>query len=324
MNIKQFNCIPEKLYSSKITPEQAINLLTIFFKDNIPIFNISNYEEDYISEMIILILTKGQSIISSYNPLHGEFFNYFYSVIKNIDTTCRRKKCRYIIQEEHNLYENISNIKESTEKYCPSPKEPFLGKIPYRYEPINVKAFKQACDYSKVKLKRYFEQEDEIGLELKEKLKKINPAKLKKMILTITLKSSFYLDDNIIDKISFLCNFDRNDLAQKVQTLKSDLFKREKNKKTLEERRNKAYYHHQKYEKQMQWLKDNPDDYDEYKYWELEKKYLKHTQLWISLNKKLKDGVINIRPTNKAIADVLGICERQVSYYIKSIKELGI
>ena len=52
------------------------------------------------------------------------------------------------------------------------------------------------------------------------------------MILTITLKSSFYLDDNIIDKISFLCNFDRNDLAQKVQTLKSDLFKREKNKKT--------------------------------------------------------------------------------------------
>ena len=67
----------------------------------------------------------------------------------------------------------------------------------------------------------------------------------------------------------------------------------------------------------MQWLKENPDDYDEYKYWELEKKYLKHTQLWISLNKKLKDGVINIRPTNKAIADVLGICERQVSYYIK-------
>ena len=32
MNIKQFNCIPEKLYSSKITPEQAINLLQSEFQ----------------------------------------------------------------------------------------------------------------------------------------------------------------------------------------------------------------------------------------------------------------------------------------------------
>lgn len=324
MNIKEFNTIPEQLKSLQISNEKALDLITIFFKDNLPLFNISCFDEDYISEMIIMLLSKGQNVLSSYNSNLGEFFNYFYSVIKNIDTTCRRKKSRYIIQEEHNLYENLFEVKESTEKYCPLPKEPFLGKVPYRYEPIDVKSFKQACKYNQFEIKRYFEKDDEIPLELKEKLKKISPAKLKKMILTITLKSSFYLNDNIIDKISFLCNFDRNDLAKKIQILKADLFTREKNKKVLEERRNKAYYHHQNYEKQMQWLKENPDDYDDYKYSELEKKYYKHTKLWIALNNKLNDGIINIRPTNKAIADVLGICERQVSYYIKSIKDLGI
>lgn len=324
MTITEFNHIPTRIAASKISKAQAIDIISIFFKENTPLFNISNYDEDYISEMLILLLSKGSSIIESYNNSLGEFFNYFYSVVRNVDTTCRRKKARYLYQEEHNIYENLFEIRESTEKYTPLIKEPINGKIPYSYEPIDIKSFQEACKNPGFPIKRYFEEEDNITRELKEKLKKITPSKLRKMILTVTLKSSFYLDDSTIDKISLLCNYDKNELAKKAQILKSSLYKREKNKKILEERRNKAYFHHQKYEKQMKWMIDNPEDFDEYKYSELSKKNAKQTKIWHNLNKRLNEGTINIRPTNKAIADVLGICERQVSYYIKSIKELGL
>jgi hypothetical protein len=38
------------------------------------------------------------------------------------------------------------------------------------------------------------------------------------------------------------------------------------------------------------------------------------------LNKAFEEGHLYLRPTNKTIANLLGICERQVAYYIKCAK----
>ena len=55
-----------------------------------------------------------------------------------------------------------------------------------------------------------------------------------------------------------------------------------------------------------------------------ERKFEKTTKCWKNLNEKLQSGFRNIRPTNKVVANLTGICERQVSYYIKNAKELDI
>lgn len=323
MCIKELNDIPKKLAERELSELEAINYLTIFFQQNSRLFNISTQDEDFKSEMILYLLSKGHTIFQAYNPKLGDFFNFFYSVVKNIETACKRKQSRYISQEEHNLSENIWELSEKCERYGSPIKDPVPGKVPYRASPVDVQAFQAACKDSKYKIKRHLEKDDGIPKELKEKLKNINPVKLHKMIITVSLKSSYYLDDSSFDRISLFCSYDKDKLADNAQQLKSKLYEREKNKKRLEERRNKAYFHHVKYQRQMHWMKNNPENYDEYKYNELKKKYDRQTQIWEKLNNQLNKGITNIRPTNKAIADVLGICERQVSYYIRCMKDLG-
>ena len=51
------------------------------------------------------------------------------------------------------------------------------------------------------------------------------------------------------------------------------------------------------------------------------KKQKKHYKTWQTLNKKFSDGFLFLRPTNKTVADLLGICERQISYYINCAKQ---
>ena len=47
----------------------------------------------------------------------------------------------------------------------------------------------------------------------------------------------------------------------------------------------------------------------------------KHRKNWKRLNSSFEKGIMQLRPTNKTIADILGICERQVTYCINSIRE---
>ena len=63
---------------------------------------------------------------------------------------------------------------------------------------------------------------------------------------------------------------------------------------------------------------EEQSDFLSSKFERLEKK---HTKNWIKLNKTFEEGHLYLRPTNKTVANLLGICERQVAYYIKSAKK---
>jgi hypothetical protein len=54
---------------------------------------------------------------------------------------------------------------------------------------------------------------------------------------------------------------------------------------------------------------------------EMQYMLLKHYTSWKRLNKKLASGCIMLRPTNRTIAKYMGICERQVAYYLNRLKE---
>lgn len=157
---------------------------------------------------------------------------------------------------------------------------------------------------------------------LKAKLSQMSPIKLRKTVLILALKSAYYLTDYQINKIAVLCHIDRLLLQQAVQTLKNQLYDREKSKIKIEERRNNAYFQHKRYMNQLNWMLENKDEFDKYRIERVLLKYKAQTEKWKKLNLQLSAGIRNIRPTNKAIADILGICERQVSYYIKNAKEL--
>ncbi|WP_455157285.1 hypothetical protein [Treponema socranskii] len=52
------------------------------------------------------------------------------------------------------------------------------------------------------------------------------------------------------------------------------------------------------------------------------KKYRKQTESWKHKNKELRESRWRVCPTNKMIANILGICERQVSHYITRAQKL--
>ena len=324
MTITEFNAIPTRIAANELSKEEAVQQIILFFKKNLAAFNISNFDEDYVSEMIVLILSKIENVINTYDISANNFFTYIFTFIKNVNTQCKRKKYTYIFQEDHKLSENVLELHDQNVKYSPSIKELPLRKVPYSYKKIDVDAFQQACKNPIFPIKKIIEDSKSLDKRIKERLSHFNSDKLKKMLLAVTLKSSFYLDDKIIDSISEFCECDRNELASKAQALKADLYIKEQRKIYLEERRNNAYYNHKKYAKQIQWMMENPDNFNQYKYEQISRKYLRNTLMWKKLNKEVEEKTKGIRPSNKAIANLLGICERQVSYYIKTIRDLKL
>lgn len=314
-----------KQFQKKVlTCEQTVNKLATYVLENIHVFSVQT-DDDLRSEIVLYILDKGKQIIETYDEAKGDFFNYFYSFVKNAEKTCKRKTYRVTLQDIHSFNEQILEFNETCTQYTPSRYlDPEPTKVPFRPNKINIQSFQEACKSNKYSIKQYIPKVDENALVL-ERLKQINPIKLRKMIIILSLKSSYYLTDNTIEHISNLCSINKDLFADAVQFLKNDLFHREKHKKLVEERRNNAYYNHSKYKNQIQWMleEDDDDNFNVYKLETIIEKYNKHTKSWKNYNKKLATGITNIRPTNKAIADLLGIGERQVSYYIRNARELG-
>ena len=68
-------------------------------------------------------------------------------------------------------------------------------------------------------------------------------------------------------------------------------------------------------------LKDPEEDQNAILSERFERLERKHARNWIKLNKSFEEGHLYMRPTNKTVANLLGICERQVAYYINSAKK---
>ena len=140
-----------------------------------------------------------------------------------------------------------------------------------------------------------------------------------RILLILTLKSCYYINDNQILTISEILNIDFYLLQQIIQELKNNLLDRAERKKSIEIRRNKAYYKHRLYKNKLLFLEEN-----EYIKIDNQNKYEKYTSYWMSLNNLLERGTLQLKPTNKKLSEYLGICERQISYYIKKARIIGI
>lgn len=322
MNLTYLNAIPQMVEAGQLTGKEAVKKMALFVQENINVFNIIECDDDLRSEIVLHILDKGEILFEKFSKESGDFFNYFFSFVKNTEISCRRKAQRTTIQEIHNVNEKILEFSENCDAYTPARyTEPEQVKIPYRAEKVNIQSFQSACKSNKYSIKQYVDKDKE-NEYLKAKLSQMSPIKLRKTVLILALKSAYYLTDYQINKIAVLCHIDRLLLQQAVQTLKNQLYDREKSKIKIEERRNNAYFQHKRYMNQLNWMLENKDEFDKYRIERVLLKYKAQTEKWKKLNLQLSAGIRNIRPTNKAIADILGICERQVSYYIKNAKEL--
>ena len=107
-----------------------------------------------------------------------------------------------------------------------------------------------------------------------------------------------------------------------IDYLNSKINSKQKRRKILEEKRNNAYLRYKKSEKELSQITKEANALNTVQKEEIIERYKKTSSTLNQLNKKIFESTNYLKPTNKDISDALGLCERQVNYYVKAIKRL--
>ena len=91
MRIYNLNSIAESVNSGQITRNDGIRQLAAFVLYNKPLFGLHKYDEDFVSNLIVAMLEKGESFFDFYDEKQGSFFNYFFSYVKNLIHSEKRR-----------------------------------------------------------------------------------------------------------------------------------------------------------------------------------------------------------------------------------------
>lgn len=296
MEIRNINLLPKMIASGEITTEEGTKLLASFVCSNYPIFGLQKFDEDFRSDVFIKILEKGDNLFKTYNPETGDFFTFMFCFVKS------QIKSTYKSHAKRSLDDKIF-FDNSVENYL-------------QVNPINEIVDIKKCDFSKVPYAR----KKITAEELRSSLEKNKLEQYDRSLLVLAIKSSCYLNDAQIVKISKIYNIDIDliyDLIQYFRELVDD--KREHLLHEIE-CRNSAFYHHRKYQEMIQSLENRePENLIAEK-----EKLIKRDEYQVhnlnALNKRFEKGYLYLRPKTSSIAQVLGICDRQVNYYLHCLK----
>jgi hypothetical protein len=297
------NLIPDMLQKKEVTRKEALNLLCEFILSDSPVFGLIKFDEDFISELILRILERGTVIFDSFNPNSGSFFTYFFKYVQSVkfhllkELSIKELKYKHVVElSKEDLYISDSNSTYYPSKYLIKNEEKNIDEI-----------LKNSAIYPKDFLK----------------LIKKHPRGYEKLLLVLALKSSYNITETNLNMIASCCNINKEKLQEIVDYLNDKLEYKLKRKRELEEKRNSVYFYKKKYEHQIKKLNEEVKEDNKYVSESLTEKYNRKYEKWGTLNKKLNNSSHFFKPTNKEIANVLGLCERQVNYYIKALKNIN-
>lgn len=298
MKSYDLNELPHLIEIGKISRKEAVNTICSFICQNYKVFNLQKYDEDFRSELLIYFLEKGEKLFTNYNPELGDFFTFLYCYINSIVITKLRSKCLYNSKEKILLSEAITSLSEKEySNMLYSPAAISQPKVPYKSSITNIDELRKLFSHYKS------DNND-------------------KKILVLAIKSSYYITDEQIKKICDLYKIDIDYFYQIIEYCKESINDKKERRLKMEQRRNYDYYHSKRYEHELEKLHNSENKAGNF---QLEQKILykknKHFNNWKKLNDKLENGCLYLRPTTKTLSDLLGICERQINYYINCAKK---
>ena len=283
-----------------ITQKEAVNHIGSFVIRNYPVFGLQKFDEDFRQDVILWLLEHGEYLVQNYDPEIGDFFTFLFCYVKTLINTKKRRLavnslCEKVINEEMKklVDDKAQKYNKINYSYIDMPK------APYSYKPIPADVLKQTLH--------------EMAAESPDK-----------KLLVLALKSSYYLDDTQIEKIASICKINKDYFYETVQLCKDSIQRRIERREKFLDRRNAAYYHHRRYKKLIEQL-NQTDIQNKDLLAKINNKAIRFSKRWDKMNNMFEDGLLKLRPTSKTVAELLGICERQVNYYIKCAKkEYGI
>ncbi|MBQ9495692.1 MAG: hypothetical protein IJR50_08660 [Treponema sp.] len=291
MDAKSLDELPNRVAEGTLSEADALNSIaeTIY---RFPVrFGLAAYDEDFQSEIIVLFLQKGAHLFKRFNSSHGLFHSFLYSFIQGLVLTEKRNKIKNLIEQN-----TVTEFMYEDDFEKPD-KNLFAAEKTVHYAPTT-----HNTHIWKTLSKRCTRKED------------VSTAKT---ALILALKSSYYIPLDAIDEVSAHCRLQSAELQRLIANLNSLLYTRIRRRNMIIKRRDNAYYFHRKYLLQMKYCNKETTDMEQ-----LSKRYTRQTENWKNKNSDLQERRYRVCPTNKMIARLLGICERQVSYYITRAQKM--
>lgn len=308
MTKEEIEEIPGKIAANMLTYEKAAwMLLTDIYLRPFHYFG-EIVDEDTKSDFVTDLHPKLIKMIKRHNPAICSFYLFFRVYISNSFLTTKKLKSMNNYNKSI-LNENSSEFyQRAVERYNRIEKKDVLefGDQEPEYKGIT----KKTHLYNSMKLKN--------ARHIKSKVSLLWPGKTtaQKKVTIIALKACYYLQDSQIDSVCKFCGYEKKVFEEKIRVLCNDLGQISKSRERFLEKRDKSYYFHRKYSIILSSLEPASPLFDSIK-----EKYKIHTKIWKEKNRMLNKNRFRICPTNKAVAEAIGMSERQVSNYIAEIKK---
>ena len=297
MKFENLEKLPLQFQNGKISEKDAINEICSFVSRNYPIYGLHKYDEDFRQDIFLNLLERGNHVLRLFNPSFGDFFTFLFCYVSSLINTKIKNNIMNNMKEKLYIEESIDSFDEKQIKYHRIDFKNFeLPKAPYAANKIPPQ-------------------------ELREALKSLTFRQKDKRVIVLALKSSYYLTDQQIQRISKYYNIKPEYFYSMVQQCKESLENKKNKREMAMERRNFAYYHHRRYTRILHnLLEDDSGENKAYLKNQYSYKEKIHHHNWTRLNNAFQKGHLYLRPTTKTVANLLGICERQVNYYINCAK----
>lgn len=300
MDKENFNKIYEDVSGGKLTKKEALGIIAKFISENYRLFKLQRYDEDFRAELMLAVFERGEKLFECYNPQKSDFFKYFYYFVSGLISLGRRCRANKNYKDTLIFEENVSTYATNESDY--GIQNAFETKMFSNPEKTEYKPL------SKTELQKFYHK---ISLKFPDK-----------KILVLALKSSFYLKEEQVKKVCEMYEIEEQIFYDTIQYCKTTVAAKYLKYQKAVERRNYNYYHHRKCSKQLKEFSEYKNRADNV----VAKNRLlnlncRHYNHWQNLNDKFEKGFLYLRPTNKTIGEILGICERQVSYYINCAKK---
>ena len=295
---ENLNQLLEQFRSGKLTQKQVLDRIICFVAKNYPLYGLHKYDEDFRQDILLNLLEKGSDLLNLFNPQFGDFFTFLYCYVSTMINSKLKVLAMHAMRERLTVEESINTLSEKQVQYHRIDFTNFdLPKAPFTRRKLDPEELKKA-----------FKE-----LSLKQKDKKI---------IILALKSSYYLTDEQIERLSSIYKINTDHLYDMIQYCKDSIEAKKAKWEKAKERRNFAYFHHKRYNRLLETI-DETDLMD--KRFVLKDQYIhkekKHLHNMNRINSEFARGYLILRPTNKTLSNVIDVGERQINYYLRSARK---
>jgi len=294
------NGLPEKIKQNFITIDDASKLLMEELYIHPYRFGLARMDIDDRSDFIVKLFPRFPRLFKTYNSNTSPFGVYFYSYVTGALCSWHRQKIRQSYAQK-SMYGTYVQLYEENEKLYEK-NEASLNSIPDQNEA-------GICVAQRIPPFSPEQEKTPAFINAPQNFNWHEKNIYEKAVLILTLKSSFYLNDTEISKACKFSGCSPEVLGKTVRKLQLSLQTKADRRSAFKQKRDNAYYFHRKY--MLELLQTSP--YSK-RYTPLLLKYRKHTTCWQTKNVLLQKNRYRVCPTNRVIARILGICERQVSF----------